>query len=202
MDKIDEKLVNKGASLPLAGVLDQSRHHVLLAEKYAPILHRRGWTRGHTNMLLTAIAELESDRSAVLDARDESKANRFREQAAVTASKAFKADVVMAFDDLYFEQLIDAESHQRVRATGGRLGRSAPLISKYFTEIRSVVDKYDPQLRPYFNGKSPLALLDKIKDELDQAQVKQELDYAALPRETLKVYEAKGKALFLIEKSI
>jgi len=200
MDSIDYKWVAKGASIPLAGILDQARYHVRLAETYASELATKGWTREHTNMLLVAIAHIESERAYALEARDQSKANREREQTAITESKAFKADLVMAFDDLYFEGLISQDDRQAAKRTNGPLGRSAPAISRYLGEVRRLVEKHDNKLCPYFGGKSALALLDEVKDELDAAQMKQELDYKALPVETLKVYEAKGRALHLIEK--
>lgn len=200
MDEIDYKLVKKGASLPLAGVVEQGRYHAALADKYETQLSKRGWTRGNTNMLLTAVAHIDSERSYALDARDESKRNLYREQESVSMAKGFKADVVMAFDDLFFDGVIDAEDHKRVRTTNGTLGRSPTLISKYLNDIRSVVLKHEDKLRPYFENENAAVLLDAIKDQLDAAQITQETDYKALPRETLRVYEAKGKVLFLIEK--
>lgn len=200
MDKIDYKLVSKGANISYAGILDQGRYHVQLAQVHERDLARRGWTRGHTNTLLTSIAHIESERAYALDARDDSKANLYREQEAVTTAKTFKADLVMAFDDLYFEGLIPQDEHQAARRTNGPLGRSAAAISHYLGDVRRLVDKHDDKLRPYFEGKCALSLLDAIKDELDEAQMKQEFDYKALPLETLKVYEAKGKVLFLVEK--
>jgi len=200
MEGIDYKLVAKGASIPLAGILDQGRYHVHLAQTYERELSTKGWTRGHTNMLLVAIAHIESERAYALDARDDSKANMERQEAAITGAKAFKADLVMAFDDLYFENLIPQDDHQAAKRTHGPLGRSPTAISKYLGDVRRLVEKHEAKLRPYFNGKNALALLDGIKDELDESQMKQELDYKSLPAETLRVYEAKGKVLFLIEK--
>lgn len=202
MDTIDYTLVAKGSKVPHAGILDQARYHARLAETHVAELATKGWTRAHAGMLLAAVALIDNERSRALDARDESKANHFREQAAITIAKTFKADLVMAFDDLYFEGLIDAKARERIRTTHGPLGRSAPAISKYMADVRSLVEKHEEQLRPYFEGESAHTLLVTFKDELDEAQVKQETDYKSLPRETLKVYEAKGRALFLIEKSI
>lgn len=201
MDTIDYKMVAKGASIPHAGILDQSRYHVRLVERHEVELVKKGWKREFLNQLVMAIALIDSERSRALDARDESKANRYRQEAAVAQSKAFKADLVMAFDDLHFDRRIDSQEHQRVRRTNGPLGRSPTAISKYLGDVRSLVEKHDSLLRPYFGGKSALAELDFVKDELDQAQEIQEIDYKALPLETLKFYEAKGRALFLIEKA-
>lgn len=201
MGAIDYKLAKKGINVPLAGILDQGRYHARLIEKYEAELVKRGWGREDLRMLILAIEDIDSERSRVLDARDESKANRQRQEAAVSEAKAFKADLVMAFDDLYFDELVEPQERMRARTTNGRLGRSPTAISKYLGDVRSLVEEHDALLRSYFDGRSALMELDRVKSELDTAQQIQEVDYKALPRETQRVYEAKGRALFLIEKA-
>lgn len=201
VDTIDYRLVAKGINVPLAGILDQARYHVRLIEKHEEDLFKKGWRRGDLHLLIVAIEEIDNERSRVLDARDESKANRLRQEEAVSQAKVFKADLVMAFDDLYFDERVDPQDRARARRTNGPLGRSPTAISKYLGDVRGVVEKHDALLRPYFDGQSALFELDSVKSELDIAQQIQEVDYKALPRETQKVYEAKGRALFLIEKA-
>lgn len=200
MENIDYKLVAKGGSVPLAGLLDQARYHAELAKRFERQLGKKGWRPAHTSLILVTTADLETDRAAQLEARDESKANREREQAAITAAKEFKADLVMAFDDLFFDGVVTQQERQEANRTNGTLGRSAPAISRYLGDVRRLVEKYDDRLRPYFDGQSALGLLDKVKYELDEAQSKQETDYRKLPLDTLKLYEAKGRLLALIEK--
>ena len=58
----------------------------------------------------------------------------------------------------------------------------------------------DEQLKPYFGGESAAALVKKALTELDAAQADQEVNLAATPRQTLEIYETKGKLLAKIEE--
>jgi hypothetical protein len=70
----------------------------------------------------------------------------------------------------------------------------------YLVDAAPQVRALDKLLAPYFEGQSPYKELVDAKAELEAAQRDQEVNYAALPEETQRVYRAKGQVLSLIEK--
>lgn len=199
MSEIDDYLVRKGALVPRLGLLDQARVQRKLCGKYVLILKEYGLTDELLGQLDSAIELVESDRAAAIEARTISKDNLLRQENAVTEAKTLKRRLVLAFNDLQSERRLGDHVLSAITKSG-RMRRSPTLISGYFTDIRPHVEKHSEMLRPYFRGVCPLVLLDATVAELDSAQATQEADYSALPLETRKVYEAKGRLLAIIEK--
>jgi len=196
---IDKKLVAKGQQVSLVGLLDQGRYHLELESRYRGALRAAGWCEEHTIELAELVTVLESQRAEAVEARAESKGNTRREHLAVDSAKAFKEKLVQAFTDLHLDRRVEPDDFTVVKKSG-ELRRSTPRISAYLANIRPQVEKYEPLLLPFFDGVSPLEILDRVKGELDAAQAVQETTLSSLPLETLKVYEAKGRLLTLIEK--
>lgn len=196
---INMKLVEKARSVPLVGLLDQGRNHAELEVRFRDDLHAAGWRLEDTNELLTTIHLLDTQHAQTIEARADSKADRRREQNAIDDAKAIKRRLVIAFHDLYADDIASIEDLDILRKSG-QLRRSTARISAYLGVIRKPVEKYDEHLKSFFNGESALAILDSVKAELDAAQSTQEVNLATLPLETLKVYELKGRLLALIEK--
>lgn len=196
---IDVKLVNRGRNVPRDGLLDQARAQVELEARFRAALAERGWTPELTKLLVGNIAVVNSELGAAIEARTASKANVRRERDAVTEAKAHKRALVHAFSDLHADGVVADDVHAAVRG-GGTLRRSATRLSGYLAAVEPYVQAHDEALRPYFKGQSALAELRAVKAELDSAQATQEVDYAALPLDTQRIYEAKGRVLSLIEK--
>jgi hypothetical protein len=193
------KLVQRGKNIPRDGLLDQARAQVELEARYRAALAERGWTPELTKQLVDSTAIVNSELSAAIEARTLSRGSIRRERDAVAAAKAHKRALVHAFNDLHADGAVADDVYAAVRG-GGSLGRSTTRISGYFAVIEAHVQAYDTALKPYFKGQSALSELQAIKAELDQAQAIQEVDYAALPLDTQRIYEAKGRVLSLIEK--
>lgn len=195
---IDMKLAEKGRRQPRLGLLDQGRYHLQLEIKYRGALHAAGWRPMHTNELTELVDFLDTQHAEAIEARADSRGNRRREQEAIDDCKACKRKLVHAFTDLYEDGIVTPEDLDIVKKSGP-LGRSTPKISAYLADIRKPVAKYDAALRGFF-GESALAMVDRVKADLDEAQGAQEAGLASLPHETLKIYEAKGRLLASIEK--
>lgn len=196
---VDLDLVEKGARIPLIGLVDQGLAHIELCQQHDDALRSHGWSEDLMAEFIRAVDRVRDERAAVIEARTESKDNRAREQAAVTEAKAFKRKLVHAFTDLRADKAVSDHVHKGV-IRSGRLGRSPALFSGYFTDIKPHVEALDGELRRYFQGESPATMLREIVHELDTSQAIQETNYQALPLETQKLYEAKGHLLMMIEK--
>ena len=66
-------------------------------------------------------------------------------------------------------------------------------------KIHPAVVAMDEQLKPNFGGESAAALVKNALKDLDAAQAAQEVSVASMPRETLEIYETKGRLLAKIE---
>lgn len=195
---IDMKLAERGRRLSRYGLLDQGRHQIHLEITYRGALHAVGWRPMHTQELIDTVNFLDTQHAEAIEARAESRGNTRREQEAIDAAKACKRKLVHAFTDLLEDGVVTPEEFDIVRKSGS-LRRSSPKISAYLADIRKPVAKYDAELHRYF-GESALAMVDRVKAELDEAQGVQEAALSSLPQETLKVYEMKGRLLMIIEK--
>lgn len=196
---IDMKMVNKGANVPRKGLLDQARYHRELGRKYAGALRAAGWTPAHDEAFCKAHEILESQMAATVEARSDSREDSKVEQAGIDEAKAFKRKLVRAFILLHDDGVV-RDDDRKVIERSGTLRRSTPAILDYFALIRDKVSLYDRDLAPFFGGQSASEILHRVKKQLDFAQGRQELNLAALPQETLKVYEAKGMLLSMIER--
>jgi hypothetical protein len=196
---IEMTLVKRGKSVPRDGLLDQARAQVELEARFRAPLAERGWTPELTTQLVDNTAIVDSELGAAIEARTASRANARREQGGVTDAKSFKRALVHAFNDLRADGVVSDDVYAAIRGAG-TLRRSTTRVSGYLAAVEPHVQAHDAALRPYFKGQSALAELRTIKTELDSAQATQEVDYAALPLDTQRIYEAKGRVLSLIEK--
>lgn len=195
----DMELVKKGMTVPRAGLLDQAIYHVQLEAKYHAALIAAGWTVANRGELRDAYEFLKTTMAETWDARTVSQTERVNEQSAVGEAKALKRKLVHAFRDLLADQRLESADYNRIYRSG-ILGRSSKNFIDYFAGIRNTVTRFDTELTPYFGGTSPLVEFDAVLAQLEQTQSTQELNLKALPQETLRVYEAKGRLLSLIEK--
>ncbi len=195
----DMKLVEKGRKVPRKGLLDQARHHMVLERKYRGALQAAGWTAQHGAQLRDCYDLLESQMAATVEARSDSRENRVVEQGWIDEAKAFKRKLVRAFIILHHDGIV-RDDDRKVIEQSGSLRRSTPAILEYLALIHDKVARYDRELSPFFGGASALAILERTKSGLAETQGIQEAALTALPQETLRVYEAKGRLLSLIER--
>lgn len=196
---INMELVKKGRNVPLRGILDQAAYHRALEAKHRAALYAAGWTPKLSGEFYDKCEELERQIGATLEARSDSREYRKDEQAAIDEAKALKRKLVSAFVILHEDGLV-RDDDRKIIEESGSLRRSTPLILEYLTVIRDKVSIFDSDLRPYFGGASAFSILERIKGDLAKAQGLQETSLKALPQETLKIHELKGRTLQLIER--
>lgn len=196
---INMKFVSKGAQVSRDGLMDQALYHQGLERKHRGALQAAGWTPENSAEFARCFDYLKTQIHATHDARAESKTDTQEEQASVTEAKAFKRKLVGAMKDLHVEERVTDADYELV-FNSGELGRSTPRILGYLAKIRGQVERYDRALTPYFGGTSALAIFNEVQQRLEATQRKQELNLESLPQETLKIYEAMGRLLWLIEK--
>ncbi len=200
------KLVAKGKSEPLVGLRDQGAYSLGLSEKYAAALARAGWTANEHAELQTVMAALDSQRAQQVEQRDQCRQSLAAEREALAEAKVFKRHLDLAVADLFARAAVDDSlvlipTRDAFRLRGlGELGRSTAKHVSYLAEVRPHVQAVATQLAPYFDGRDAAKQLDEVRAALEAAQAKQEVTYASLPSDTEEVYEAKGRALLLIER--
>lgn len=195
--KMDDRQLERAMRLPRHGLLDQGRYHLGLETRFRKELEERGWTPENSAAIGLAILELESERSAAVEARLVNVDNRAEESARLAEGKSLKRQLVKAVSLLQRRGVAtDAEFAKLSRS--GRI-RDGVDLSKYFVDIRPVLLRLEQSLRPYFKGCGVVKLVDDNKEELDKARTVRKIDFNALPLETLKVYEAKAALLSAIE---
>lgn len=195
---LDDRLIRKGRSEPRLGLVEQGKVTAGLAVEHAAALAGFGWSADDTKKLQEGVAELEGDISVQAENR----------AAAVDATRNEREGMAQAkkFLRLFRNQLpraLRTSGVQGVREedfhAGGPLGRSTAKIVGYLAKVRPHVQKLDQAMKPMFGGKSPLAELDAAKARLESADVNQEVAQSALPADTAKLYETKGRVLEWIE---
>lgn len=194
----DLRLAKKGQSEPLEGILQQGRVHAGLGNMHGEELNEWGWLPEQTAGLEKSVAVLDSLASGQKEAKETSKASTKTENAARTEAKTFIRRVRLALPMVLRDSPVEGVTAESFNA-GESLGRSTPKISKYLINIRPFVQKLDEPLKRYFKGESPSAMLDAIKQSLEQADTAQEVNVTSLPQNTQAVYEAKGRILEMIE---
>lgn len=195
----DMKLVSKGKAVALKGLLDQAAYHRALEKKHRKALSAYGWTPENSAEFHKTFEELEGQVAATIEARTDSRENRKDEQAGIDDAKALKRKLVHAFIILH-EDGIARDDDLKAIERSGPLGRSTPAILQYLLNIHEKVNIYDSDLRPFFGGDSAYRQLERIRTDLARAQGIQETNLKALPQETAKIYELKGRLLQLIER--
>lgn len=205
-EEIDLRLARKGQSEPRRGLIEQGKVQVGLARKYAAELDEAGWAPEETDALEKEIQRLESEVVEQIEARGDARGKTASQGDAITEAKKFLRKLRNALPAVLRKAQVEGVSAESFRV-GGELGRSVSRISDYLTRIRAPVAALDIPLQRYFRQKDvpadqqkkPSELLDEVKQNLDSANVAQEVALAGIPRETLEIYEAKGRVLEMIE---
>jgi hypothetical protein len=191
----DMRLVAKGRSEPLDGLVQQGRAHVALAKQYAAALIESGWSEEDTSALEREVLLLEvaSGKAGVGSGDAET------EPSAIVDAKAFVRRLRNALPRALRETKA-ANVNAEIFDAGGKLGREAPRILGYLEKIRPSVEAIDGELRRHFGGKSALELLDQAKGALEKKGASREgAEAAEEPTETRELNAAKGRVLEMIE---
>lgn len=199
MRELDQDLIKKGMREPREGLRDEAMAHVGIARKFVAELAAVGWTAARTDEIEALAASLGSRVAEQAEAKAESKAKTAAERVAVANAKALIGKTRLAVSVLVSNGAAPAKTKEILEA-GHALRQSTPRIAMYLEKILPTIASLDAQLRVYFGGESPAALLTAAKSALDTAQQGQEADAGVLPRETLEIYEAKGLLLGRIEE--
>jgi hypothetical protein len=192
---IDMRLVRKGKSEPITGLVRQGEAHVALGKQYAEALIESGWASEDTAELEKNVALLKSKRLPGGGADDDNVVDH--EATAVGDAKIFIRRLHNALPRALRETTA-AEVSPDVFESGERLGRSVKTISAYLTKIRSSVEKLDGDLMRHFGGKKASEALDKVSDALTTV-TEEDGAQGTDTEETLSYYELKGRVLEGIE---
>jgi hypothetical protein len=199
MTEINMDLVRKGVSEPREGLRDQGLVSGALADKYETELVGSGWEKEETVEMKTLTQALGTKAAEKAEAARVSKQSTVDEGVAVNDAKEIIGKVRLAAPIVVRKNPefgYTIESFQ----SGGSLGRSTPKITMFLEAILPPVTALDEKFKPFFAGKSAAALIKEAIGNLDTAQSTQEVNVAALPNETKKIYETKGRLLILIEE--
>lgn len=198
---MDEKLITSGAGVNLMGLRQQYPQHVQLGRLYEKQLARAGWKPDMTDELELYGLELDTAKSAKLEARTESRIKAMTEAEARTEAKRIIRLVRNALPDVLEE--LDASEAAALKQdfkVGEPINRSTPRAVAYLVKTQKAVKRLDEAFRPYFDEKSVYAMHSAILDRLSSADAEQEFARAQLPADTRAFYELKGRVLKLILK--
>ncbi len=195
---VDSRLVGKGRNEPLKGLVQQARAHIELGKKHAAALSENGWSAEDNAQLEASVKELDTGAATKSDAFEVAMGLGDAEQKAIDNAKTFIRKLRNALPRALRESPVDGVSAASFKA-GGELGRSTPKISEFLNAIRPSVVRMDEGLKRAFNGTAPSTILDTVKTALDTADSVQETALGALPGDTQKIYETKGRVLEMIE---
>lgn len=194
----DQRLIRKGKNEPREGLVQQARVAIDLATRYEAKLQDHGWLPTDTQALQTCLAILDTKMAKQADERGIARDKTREEAESVDAAKGFIRRLRYALPRVLRETSTPGVSYESF-ATMGRLGRSTPQIVAYLTRIAPAVERLDGDLVRYFGGARASKILAEVKARLERADTEQEAALAALPAETARIYEAKGRVLELIE---
>lgn len=196
MDAWLERFIAKGEREPYLGLVQQGEHHVGLIDQYKAALVGSGLPPAKADSARALLEDVKHYGRAQRQGRDDGQAKTRAVTNATAAAKAFIFKLGKAVPMVLLDEGITDVTVDSFRV--GLLD-STPRVVRYLENVRHHVERLAAPLAPYFRGESPLALLDKVKADLEDADRAQELARAQLPDATLKLYEAKGKLLQLIE---
>jgi hypothetical protein len=191
----DMRLVTKGRSEPLDGLLQQGRFHVALAKQYAAALIESGWSDEDTNALEKEVSRLEA-MSGSAGPSGVSGAGGEEEPSAIVEAKAFVRRLRNALPRALRETKAEGVT-EAVFDAGGKLGREAPRIAGYLEKIRPSVAAIDGELRRHFGGKSAAEMLDQVKSAVER--VGPGTPQGEVPEESRELFAVKGRVLEMIE---
>lgn len=196
---LDMRLVAKGKDEPLAAVIQQGRYHAGLGGTCETDLADWGWSKEQTQALAEDVSQLDTEAAEKADARGMALSATAGQEAAVDEAKDVIDKVRNAAPIVLRKHPTEGVTEDSFEA-GHKLTRSVPRISGYLSKLVPVLEKVDEHFKPYNKGQSVLAQVKAAKTRLDAADTSQELLHAALPAETLGVYERKGRVLQAIEE--
>jgi len=198
-DVIDERLARKGVGEPREGVAQQLRvSHKLWADNKAA-LKDAGFPEESGARLATLAEELDQTTAKQADARGVSKSKAQAEVNARVEGKRLKRKITNVVRVALRNKPVEGVTEESFQA-GGPLGRNTAKVSSYFSKISAAAAKADASFASYFGGQKISALIAAAKKKLDDADAMQEVALGALPADTQKVYEAKGRGVELIEE--
>jgi len=195
---LDSRLVAKGRTEPRAGLAQQGKVQVGLAQEHAAPLDEAGWSPADTAALAANVERLEQAVGSQAKAYDHAGDTSTSESQAVDTAKAYIRRLRNALPRALRESPGAGVTLESFHA-GQTLGRSTPKISKYLAEIRPSVVTLDPALQKHFKGQKASSGLDAVKGALDKADTAQELARKDAPDQTLSLYEVMGTVLEQIE---
>jgi len=193
------RLAAKGRAEPIEALAQQGRVSGGNWAAHKDALAGAGFADADGPKLTELSVSLESDASKRANAAGESKQRTKSEHLAVTNAKAFRRKLTNIVG-IALRKLPVAGVTEESFDAGKSLSRVTPRISTYLGNIHTHLEKADAALKPYFGGASAAALAKELKGALDAADTAQEVALANLPKDTLQVYETKGRLLELIEE--
>jgi hypothetical protein len=194
-----QRLLVKGGQTPIRALLAEGRRHVLLGKEHPEELKEAGWPQEETDTLEKQTVELDSRysvRSASISQAQDATVNKTRCR---QRAKALIRKIRLAVPIVLRKHQIPGVTKSSFN-NNGKIGTSATNISQYLAKIRPHVQTMDEHLKPRFNGKSALNLLETVKADLDNSSATQSTLYNDLPVETAAIYLLAGQLLELIEE--
>lgn len=193
----DLALVAKGRSEPRLGLVQQLAVSLALARQHAAALAPWGWTPAETAELARAHDRLSSELAEQAESKDAKKRAFEAQAAAMAEAKALKRKLDRAVRSVFRTEQ-DLPVTPDAFHAGGTIDRSVPKMVAWLTTSRPAVVALAAHLAKRFGGADPVAALDEARTALTAADTRQEREVQDLPRDTLEVYEAKGRAMLLI----
>lgn len=195
---MDIRLMKKGKRVSREGLVQQARISLELARRYEERLKLFGWTPADTDRLHTGLVLLDDEISRQADERGVSLQATRDEKQAIDDAKALIERLRLALPRVLRESQASGVSEESF-AVRTRLRRNTPQILGFLTRILPAVVRLDDALAPFFGGARPSELVEEAKARIESADTAQETQWAKLPLDTARVYEAKGRVLELIE---
>lgn len=193
MTPIDLRLARLGQSQPRAALVEQGLVSAALAQEFAAPLKLYGWADAKTQAMQASTATLQGAQATQADQRDDARTALGGEAAAKVNAKAFVRKLRLAWPLAFRDAGEKAGVAAEAIESGGPIGQSTPKLLSYLATVAPAVKTLDKQLTPYFGGQSPSALITQLRPALEQADAKQETEWAQVPEATQRIYEAKGR---------
>jgi len=198
---VDMELARKGMREPRLGIVEQLAVLGALALEFARELAGFDWPAAKTQEMKAVKAMLESSMAEQAEAKGRRGTTGEAQTAALSRGKELKRRL-----DRAVKRVFRAEKTLPVSPEAFHVGRqvkdSVPVLVGWFVKVLPAVTAIADRLKPKMGGVDPVAAVEAAKKELETADTAQELALTAVPADTLAVYEAKGRAMVLIEDLI
>lgn len=198
MSTIQERLIAKGAKEPLAGLAQQAEYTLGLCETFKKDLVEHGIPEAKLASLRETLTEIQTAAGKQTESWSTAQSKTRAEAVAIDNAKAFIHKLWNAAP-LALRESGATDLTLNDFAGQGRAERSSPKLVAYLDRVQPHVAKLEAQLKPYFKGESPVAILGNVRSALASADQSQELARAQAPDATAKLNEAKGRLLQHIE---